>query len=228
MNIHVPQKYFAHLFFTSHPHCPSLHPLQSMFLSERLCRSLKRSNQSPKNKSIAAKPNLQVETDPSQPLTLPCEFLCLVAILLTAGGMCFQMFSSEMLEVSPGGIRRVRCVYSFRVRDLLLASAGLKTPSVREPSAEWEDGNPIGFCLSPWPSSSFMGSHRDPVVYLIPIGCQLPDTQVCKNSQLFLQRVANHNCQGLERGSWGLGLVYALLSVIFNSKLIARIKPTVK
>lgn len=141
----------------------------------------------------------------------------------------FKCNACEMSEVSPGGIRRVRCVYSFRVRDLPLASAGLTTPSVREPSAEWEDGNPIGFCLSPWPSSSFMGSRRDPVVYLIPIGCQLPDTtQVCKNSQLCLQRVANHNCQGLERGSWGLGLVYALLSVIFNSKLIARIKPTVK
>lgn len=80
----------------------------------------------------------------------------------------------------------------------------------------------------PSPSGSSVGSRRDPVVCLIPIGCQLPDTtQVCKNSQLCLQWVANHNCQELERGhsgSW-LGIRFV---VCFYSKLIAQIKPTVK
>lgn len=99
---------------------PSLEPGST----RRFHRSLKRWNQSLKNKPIATKQNLQVETDPSPPLTLPCDVLCLIAILLTVGEMCFQMFPSEMPEVSPGGIQVVRCD-SPRVKDLL-AWAGLK------------------------------------------------------------------------------------------------------
>lgn len=197
MNTRVPQNCFAPLFFASHPHCPSRHPLEHISL-RRFHRSLKRWNQSLKNKPIAAKENLQVNTDPSLPLTPPCEFLCLIAILLTAGEMCFQMFPTEIPDACPGGIWAVRCIFFWSTRSAV-ALGGVKSPSppVREPSAVWENAPPP---TCPSPSVSLTGSHSDPVVCLILIGCQLPDpVRVCKNGQLHLLWATHHNCQGLER-----------------------------
>ena len=81
-------------------------------------------------------------------------------------------------------------------------------------------------------SSGSLDSDWLSVVRWILIGCQLPDTpQVCQNSSAcygLLTTTVKGLKENKTQGRQGLGLVYVLLSVIFNSKLIAQIKPTVK
>ena len=60
-----------------------------------------RGNQSLKKKPVAAKQNLQVGTDPSLLLTLPCEFLFVCS---SADGS--RNCPAEMPSVSPGVILR--------------------------------------------------------------------------------------------------------------------------
>lgn len=113
---------------------------------------------------------MQVEIGLSLPLTLPCEFLCL--ILWTVGEVCFQMFPSEMPDVSPDGLRAVKCcVCSPRAQGLLLASACVKALDLRRPSGERNRGTQLAPAAPLSPSTSFMGSRSDPVVCLILIGC---------------------------------------------------------
>lgn len=135
-----------------------------------------------------------------------------------------------MPEVSPGGLRVVRCVHSSRVQDLLLAWGGFKALDLRQPSVEREDGNPTGSCYllisfkfiygESQSSSGSFGSDW------LPAARHHSGSQ--DHSALLAVGLLTTTAKDLKEGSQGLGLVYALLSVIFNSKLIAQIKPTVK